>query len=476
MRTKRAILWFRNDLRIHDNEALHESIRSADEVLPVYVFDPRVFSGKTRYGFPKTGRYRTKFIIECVRDLRKSFKEKYQADLIVRIGRPEEVLFDLANQIKSNWVFCNRERTQEEIEVQDALEKKLWSIGQEIRYSRGKMLYYTADLPFPVTHTPDIFSQFRKEVEPLVPVRDPLDEPAEFKRVSEVVDPGQIPSMAVFGWDDRDEDPRRAFSFRGGESAAMERLHDWIWEKKAIASYKDTRNELTGEDNSSHFSPWLAQGCLSPKFVYREVKRFEQVNGKSQQTYWLIFELMWRDFFRFMAKKHGNKIFQLGGLKGDHSRRWDEDMDIFYKWANGMTGFPLVDANMRELKETGFMSNRGRQNVASFFTKDLNLNWLIGASWFESLLIDYDPCSNYGNWAYQAGVGSDPKPDRHFNVISQARRYDPGGKYILKWVPELKPVKGTHIYYPAEMPEYLRQEADFVLGRDYPLPLVDPAF
>ena len=163
MYTKRAIVWFRQDLRLHDNEALQDALASADEIMPVYVFDERVFSGKTRFGFPKTDKFRARFIIESVQDLRKTLRS-LGSDLIIRKGKPEEILFELARDIKANWIFCNRERTQEEVDVQDVLERNLWSIGREIRFSRGKMLYYTADLPFPVTHTPDTFTQFRKKL------------------------------------------------------------------------------------------------------------------------------------------------------------------------------------------------------------------------------------------------------------------------------------------------------------------------
>ena len=174
MTDRKVILWFRNDLRLQDNEALNEACDAGATVYPIYVFDERVFKGKTKYGFRKTDVYRAKFILESVLDLKNQLQGR-GTDLIIKIGKPEEVIFDLAKELKSSWVFCNRERTDEELKVQDALEKNLWSIGQEVRYSRGKMLYYTADLPFPITHTPDVFTQFRKEVEKIVPVRPPLE-------------------------------------------------------------------------------------------------------------------------------------------------------------------------------------------------------------------------------------------------------------------------------------------------------------
>src|SRR5690606_25035916 len=146
-----------NDLRLHDNEALTEAIETKSEIIPIFVFDERVFFGTTKEGFEKTSAYRTKFIIEAVQDLRNSLK-KLDADLIVRVGKPEEIIFELAKEFKTSWVYCNRERTDEELKVQDLLEKNLWTIGQEIRYARGKMLYYTADLPFPITQTPDNFT------------------------------------------------------------------------------------------------------------------------------------------------------------------------------------------------------------------------------------------------------------------------------------------------------------------------------
>ena len=161
-------MWFRNDLRVHDNESLYEAVKAADEVLPVYIFDPRILEATTSFGFPKTGQFQRKFLIESVAALKDKLKTKYGVELLIRTGLPELIIPELAGKIKSIWVFCNRERTTEEVLVQDQVEKSLWTIGQEMRFSRGKMLFYTADLPFPVTHTPDAFSLFRKEVQALV--------------------------------------------------------------------------------------------------------------------------------------------------------------------------------------------------------------------------------------------------------------------------------------------------------------------
>ncbi len=437
MYVKRAILWFRQDLRLHDNEALTEALCHADEVIPIYVFDERIFKGEThRFGFPKTGKYRARFIIESVEDLRESLRAK-GCELIVRVGKPEEEVFELAKQVRSNWVFCNRERTQEEVQVQDALEKNLWTVGQEMRYTRGKLLYYTADLPFPIQHTPDIFTQFRKEVERYVPVREPLPSPSKMPPLSLRLDAGALPSLEDFGHEDFELDYRSALDFRGGETAGLERLHYYLWESGLASSYKETRNGMIGGDYSTKFSAWLAQGCLSPKQIYHELKRYEAERGSNDSTYWIFFELMWRDFFRFMAKKHGSAIFSEGGLKGEPLPGLRDDRRALQRWIEGATGQAFIDANMLEIKNTGFMSNRGRQNVASFLVHNLKVNWQMGAEYFESILIDYDVASNWGNWNYVAGVGNDPRENRYFNPQTQAARYDPESEYVKLWLPEM---------------------------------------
>ncbi len=472
MKRQRVIVWFRQDLRLHDNEALTDAIKSGEEIFPVYVFDKRNFNTKTRYGFGKTGKYRARFILESVQDLQKSLR-KLGSDLIIRYGITEDEIFKIAQEIKSSWVFCNRERTQEEVEVQDALERKLWSIGQEIIYSRGKMLFYTQDLPFPVTHCPDIFSNFRKEVEKIVPVREPLPSPrTHFNPRSIKVEAGEVPTMTELGYEEFEPDPRGVLAFKGGETEGLKRLKYFLWENDLAKTYFDTRNEMTGGDNSTKFSPWLAQGCLSPKMIHYELKRYESERGSNKSTYWIFFELLWRDFFRLMGKKHGNKIFLKGGTKEEHDPCLKNDRHLLNLWIEGRTGVPLIDANMRELAATGYMSNRGRQNVASFLVKDLKVNWQMGAEYFESLLIDYDPCSNWGNWNYIAGVGSDPRENRYFNILSQARKYDPSGDYVRHWLPELSEIPKEKIHQPDMLSEKEQNECHIRIGADYPKAMI----
>jgi deoxyribodipyrimidine photo-lyase len=447
-----GILWYRQDLRLTDNEALVDALMRSDLLYPVYVFDERVFRGTTEYGFPKTGGHRATFIRESIEDLRSSL-QRLGADLIIRQGKPEEEVFELARQLKADWVFCNRERTSEEVFVQDELEKRLWTIGVELRFNRGKMLYYTQDLPFPITHTPDTFTQFRKEVEKLVPVRLPLSEPDYIPWREPACEIGEVPPPSWFAQQDEGGVANDVFEYKGGEQTGWERLRYYFGDKKLASSYKETRNQMLGADFSTRFSAWLSAGCLSPKSIYHELKAYDENHGASDGTYHIFFELLWRDYFRLVAKKYGNLIFMPSGIKGTPAvSSMSKDAALFDRWASGQTGTPIIDACMKELRYTGFMSNRGRQLVASYLIKDLGIHWQMGASWFESQLIDYDPCSNWGNWMYIAGVGNDPRENRYFNILSQAKRYDPDGTFCFHWLPPLSQVPLDKIHLMDQLP------------------------
>ena len=176
----------------------------------------------------------------------------------------------------------------------------------------------------------------------------------------------------------------------------------------------------------------MANGCISAKTIYWEICEYEKQITKNDSTYWLIFELIWRDYFKFISMKYGQKIFKIGGIL-DKNYEWKTNKTLIDNWINGKTHEPFVNANMIELKNTGFMSNRGRQNVASYFAKNLLLDWRIGAAYFESMLIDFDVHSNFGNWMYVSGVGNDPR-DRKFNIQLQANNYDPKNDYQNLWL------------------------------------------
>ena len=471
MANRLAILWFRNDLRLHDNEALTDALKHADELLPVYVFDPRVWSGHLpQTGLRKMGPHRAQFILESLIDLRENLRKR-GSNLLLRFGKPEEVLPELSQEVRASWVFCNRERMQEELEAQNAVEGALWAIGREVYFSRGKLLYYTADLPFPITQTPDSFTQFRKETERLTPVRDPLPTPAKVPGCCEDLDWGEVPDLSDFDLRLPPEDERAAIRQKGGETAGLDRLAYYFFESQAVDTYKKTRNGLIGSDYSTKFSAWLAHGCLSPKYIYWELKAYEDKNGANDSTYWVFFELLWRDFFRLTGKKHGSTIFHRGGIKGK-AKDWKKAPDLLQRWIDGQTGTPFIDANMVEIARTGFMSNRGRQNVASYLVRDLKLDWRMGAEYFEHILTDYDVTSNWCNWNYVAGIGADPREDRYFNILSQAQRYDPEGEYVKLWLPELREVPAESIHEPDTLTDAQQSRFGLRLGATYPMPLV----
>lgn len=440
MKDKRVLLWFKNELRLLDNEILFRAAAKATFVLPIYIIDTAQFQ-PGKLGFPKTGYFRTQFLLESLTALKSSLQE-INADLHVFVGRPEDIIPQLVKQLKITAVYASQEVGSEELAIQSAIELQLEKFGVPIELSWQNTLYHADDIPWPIYRLPDTFTNFRKEVEQESSVRKIFSIPEIAYR--QEIESLNIPLIQNFGFSSQIKDTRGAIQFKGGEQNAQERLQEYFWEKDLLRTYKETRNELLGSDYSSKFSAWLALGCISPRTIYNEVKRYEQERVKNDSTYWLIFELLWRDYFRFAAKKFGVKIFQRKGIR-NKAFESTNNADLFEKWRHGKTGVDFIDANMRELLHTGFMSNRGRQNVASFLAKDYKVNWTWGAAWFESQLVDYDVSSNWLNWAYIAGVGNDPREDRYFNTESQVRKYDPKGEYVRHWLSNNIDVsKNTH--------------------------------
>lgn len=469
----KIIYWFRNDLRLHDNDAFSQAVADADEVLPVFVFEPRWFQELSQIGVRKTGPFRANFLIEAVADLRRSLQSK-GADLIVRVGDPARVLTDLAAAVNAGAVYASKEVTQEETNTESDLSKRLKPLNVDLELMWQSTLYHVRDLPFEIARLPEVFTQFRNRVEKYADVREPVPTPERVRLVADV-EPGVMPTLTTLGFPAAIvPDVRSAVAFHGGETTAVARLERYLWERDLIKTYKDTRNGMLGEDYSSKFSAWLSLGCLSPRLVYAEVKRYERERVKNDSTYWLIFELIWRDFFRFVALRYGTRIFKPSGIRHDLSKKWRQDTDLFMRWAEGETGIPFIDANMRELNQTGFMSNRGLQNVGSFLVKDLGIDWTWGAAYFESLLVDYDPCSNWGNWNYVAGVGNDPREDRYFNIYSQATRYDEHGNYVKHWLPELVDVPVDRVHLVSNLSRTEQTQYGVALGDTYPMPVINP--
>ena len=467
--TQRILIWYRNDLRVHDLLALDEAVQQDAEIIPVYCFDDRLFD-ETSFGFVKTGSYRAQFLIESVADLRSSL-QKLGSNLVVRRGLPEEVIPAIAEELKVDRVSYSKEVTSEEKRVEKKLRKALSAKNIKVATYWEATLYLPEDLPFGIKETPELYTNFRKQVEKKSEINEAIPAPKELPPLPEV-EVGEIPTIAELGLEAAEIDDRAVLQFKGGESEAIKRLEDYFWRDDCLRNYKETRNGMLGANYSSKFSPWLALGCISPRYINDRVIEYEAKRVKNNSTYWLIFELIWRDFFRYVVAKHGNKVFRIEGMRGIDIP-WKQDWQRFDLWREGKTGYPLVDANMREFAATGFMSNRGRQNVASFLTKNLGIDWRMGAEWFESLLIDYDVCSNWGNWNYVAGVGNDARGFRYFNIPKQTKDYDPKGKYIKHWLPELASLPGDKVREPWKLSKDEQKQFGVNLGVDYPRPVVD---
>ncbi len=463
------LIWFRNDLRLHDHPPLQQALTQRTRIIPLYCFDPRHFA-LSRFGFPKTGAFRGQFLLESLQDLANSLQE-VGSDLIIRQGKPEDVIPQLVQELHISQVYLNAEVTSEEIYVEQQLNKNLSQLGVEFKSFYSATLYHPADLPFKISEIPEVFTTFRQKLEKDFCIRGSFDSPEKLPKLPNI-QRGKLPTLTELGLKNVIFDTRAALKFKGGEKTGLARLKEYFWQKDCLKSYKETRNQMLGADYSSKFSPWLANGCLSPRLVYAEIQKYESNRVKNDSTYWLIFELLWRDYFRFIAAKHGQRIFYLSGLK-KIKFPWLEDWERFNLWREGKTGYPLIDANMRELLKTGFMSNRGRQNVASFLTKNLGINWQMGAEWFEYLLIDYDVYNNWGNWNYTAGVGNDARGFRYFNTTKQSKDYDPKGNYLRYWLPELESIPGDLIHEPWKLSRSQQKNHNCQIGSDYPHPVVD---
>jgi deoxyribodipyrimidine photo-lyase len=425
---KRAIVWFTTDLRLHDNETLFRAIKENDEVLPVYCLDPRQFE-TTKTGLKKTGKFRAQFLLESLKDLDKGLR-LLGSGLMVLNGRPELLLNELSKEYKAKKIYTKQEIAWDELQIQNATKQSLSNC--ELLQVENSLLYHKNDLNFVHGKLPSIFTEYRKQVEKNAKVRDLFICPDKINspNIADVL----WPKIEDLGLNSFSKDLREAYSFEGGELAAMRRLNAYLFDTHSISKYKETRNGLIGENYSSKFSAALAMGCLSAKYIYHAIKRYEAQFGANDSTYWLVFELLWRDYFRLMMEKYPKQFFLKNGIQKLNNLNFKQSALDFENWKLGKTADDFVNANMLELRNTGFMSNRGRQNVASYLCHDLKLDWRMGAAYFEEMLIDYDVSSNWCNWAYIAGVGNDPRNGRAFNLEKQAKTYDPEAKYRKLWL------------------------------------------
>ena len=430
MQNQKALIWFRNNLRILDNNILNKALQSNENIIAYYNFDSKFFKSD-RWGFNKTEKFRAKFLIETIENLKKSLKT-LNISLIIDQCSSSKGLIDVIKKYGINSLYYQKEWTDEEQKVEQNLINEL-PHGFNLKSYYDQFLYHPEDIMIKPKEIPDVFSNFRKRIEKKIRVRECFSQPLKLDKSNLLNEDFEIPTLESLKLKGFEVNINSAFPFKGGTSEAFNRIDFYFWKTKKLGFYKKTRNGLIKTDYSSKLSSWLANGSISARQIYWEVKKFENEILKNQSTYWLIFELIWRDYFKYISLKYGNKIFQLKGLDSD-IKVWKNHTDIINNWINGKTKDSFINANMIELKETGWMSNRGRQNVASYLTKNLLIDWRVGASYFESMLIDYDVHSNYGNWIYNSGVGNDPIKDRKFNPKIQAERYDPRKTFQNLWL------------------------------------------
>ena len=496
--TETALWWVRNDLREHDSPVL-AAASEADRLVPVYCFDPadygsQPYGGRDSFEFEKTGSHRAAFRREAVADLRDTLRAA-GSDLVVREGSPASELAAIADDVDADRLHTQCLPDPEALETEQAVREALGSTV-ECETHWIHTLYHIDDLPSPVSAVNDTYTAFRKAVEADSDVRPTVASPTLPplpESIGGQVPLGRLPAVADLPTDDGlaslstpEADSRGVLAFEGGETAGRERLETYLWERDRLRTYKETRNGMLGADYSSKFSPWLAAGCLSPRYIYEAVEEYEAKRVANDSTYWLVFELIWRDFFQFQVARYGGQFFALGGLQAREDIEWrDPDPEgddttaagslpadmAFERWCAGRTGIPFVDANMRELNATGYLSNRGRQNVASFLVNALRIDWRRGAAYFETQLVDYDPASNYGNWAYIAGVGNDSR-ERYFDIAWQAERYDPDAEYVAHWLPALDGLPTEYAHKPWTMTPSEQATHGVELGVDYPEPMV----
>lgn len=411
----KAILWFRNNLRLRDNRCLDYAAKHQISVLPLYVLDDRL-TQTSFANIPRCGNIRMAWLLENLKSLQCEIRNN-GSELYIKRGNVVETLKHIAAITQLNTIITNYEPGYEE-------EHDVWALnkaGLNLIVLNDNFLIPPEHLPFKLEQIPQVFTDFRHKIE-----KDYSEEIFFSDLMPKFITSSTIKTEEI-------TNENTLLIYKAGERAALNRMNYYFFESKLVATYKETRNGLLGIDFSSHFSPWLALGVISPQTILRYLREFEHQFGTNKSTYWLWFELLWREFFRYQMMKFGKLFFLKRGIRNKKSEGIKNEL-LFKQWINGNTPEPFINANMLELKQTGFMSNRGRQNVASYLIHDLNIDWRWGAAYFEMQLLDYDVSSNWGNWAYIAGVGNDPRPFRKFNIKKQQEQYDPECKFTNYWL------------------------------------------
>lgn len=426
-----VIYWFRRDRRLSDNPALTMAIAQANamgaKLLPVTL---RETNPETQWGFARLGEHRLAFEAQALTGLAKDLQR-----LGSNLYQPEapgiDGLIELARAFNATTIVHETIYAPQELSEAATLK----AAGFNTRGAEQSSLLADQALPFEPVNTPIVFSDFRRQVEKARALpREPLPAPATLPSLPDQISFGtpytsDMRSPAV---DHRSAFPYQSAPWHGDQTHGQQHL-ECYFDSTLPRVYKETRNQLIGTDYSTKFSPWLAVGAISAAQIWQALQQHEVKHGANDSTYWIWFELLWRDHFRLMMRRFGRKLFHRQGLASAPVEIYKPNQAGFERWCAGDTGNDFIDAAMLELVATGYLSNRMRQNVASFLIHDLRGDWLAGAAWFEHCLVDFDVHSNQGNWAYIAGVGTDPRGGRRFNPDKQAHDYDSKRAYRDLW-------------------------------------------
>ncbi|MEM9102259.1 MAG: DASH family cryptochrome [Pseudomonadota bacterium] len=417
-----SLYWLTQDLRLDDNPTLIRACEKSEKLILIYTVNPTWFT-HSNFGQLPLGTHRWRFLHQSLMDLQESLMQ-YGQHLLLTFDEPIKTISKLIQQYSITGIF--RSLNVGFYEMQDWQRLQEQHPGVYFEETCSHTLFNQSNLPASLANFPSSFSKFRKNIEPLTS-RRPLEKPSQLPPPPKSLSMEQ--AILLPSYDDYGIEESRHFN--GGSTIGKQHLKNYF-QSDLPSSYKQVRNALDGWENSTKFSPWLANGCVSPHQILFQLHEYEMHVESNESTYWIAFELLWREYFQWLAFCYSTCFFTLGGIKQQQPTS-NHNEKKYVAWCQGQTAYPLVNACMQQLNITGFMSNRGRQIVASCFVNELNLDWRYGAAYFEYQLIDYDVASNWGNWQYLAGVGTDPRGQRHFDLKKQMAQFDPDGRFVNHW-------------------------------------------
>jgi deoxyribodipyrimidine photo-lyase len=449
-----SLLWLRRDLRLRDHPALSAAAQ-ADTMTVAFCFDEQLLGGRHRSG------PRTQFMLESLAELGGELKDR-GSHLFVVDGDPATELRRLADRVDATEVHFSADVGPFGRRRQREVKQAMGEIGAEVIAHPG--LFCVDSLRDIRTGNDDpytVFTPFHRNWLKQ-PRRDVLRMPGTLPPPGTGRGFGRLPTLASLGLEPEVTEP-----MPGGESAARRALRRFL--DGRVDGYAEHNDTLTGE-SVSRLSPYLHFGCISPREVEDRLG-----SGDSAQAFRR--QLCWRDFYGHVLGHFPRNTRQEFQARYRGTLQWLESRTRFDAWSEGRTGYPVVDAAMRQLRREGWMHNRARLVVGSFLTKDLGLDWRWGERWFMRLLLDGDEASNNGNWQWIASVGVDPQPPsrRMFNPMRQQQRFDPDGVYVREYVPELRDVPDEYLREPWTMPAEVQERVGCRIGHDYPEPIVDHA-